>query len=230
MRPLELVLAVCTVLVLVAIPVMWVYLRRTVFRPLDSLVDTMERIGEGELMARSSTMYKNKEFKQVNDTFNNMIDQITKLKIDSYERQLAAERSEMAALKMQIRPHFVLNCLKNVYALAQTGRTGEIQSLILLLSRHLRYVLSYSEDTVPLEREVELCQNYIELSSVGQEHPAACSVEVNSCLDTLPVPPVSLLTLVENSVKHGAREGSILKISITARRLEMEEEPWPISR
>lgn len=174
-------------------------------------------------MARSSTMYKNKEFKQVNDTFNNMIDQITKLKIDSYERQLAAERSEMAALKMQIRPHFVLNCLKNVYALAQTGRTGEIQSLILLLSRHLRYVLSYSEDTVPLEREVELCQNYIELSSVGQEHPAACSVEVNSCLDTLPVPPVSLLTLVENSVKHGAREGSILKISITARRLEMEE-------
>ena len=223
MRPLELVLAVCTVLVLVAIPVMWVYLRRTVFRPLDSLVDTMERIGEGELMARSSTMYKNKEFKQVNDTFNNMIDQITKLKIDSYERQLAAERSEMAALKMQIRPHFVLNCLKNVYALAQTGRTGEIQSLILLLSRHLRYVLSYSEDTVPLEREVELCQNYIELSSVGQEHPAACSVEVNSCLDTLPVPPVSLLTLVENSVKHGAREGSILKISITARRLEMEE-------
>lgn len=223
MRPLELVLAVCTVLVLVAIPVMWVYLRRTVFRPLDSLVDTMERIGEGELIARSSTMYKNKEFKQVNDTFNNMIDQITKLKIDSYERQLAAERSEMAALKMQIRPHFVLNCLKNVYALAQTGRTGEIQSLILLLSRHLRYVLSYSEDTVPLEREVELCQNYIELSSVGQEHPAACSVEVNSCLDTLPVPPVSLLTLVENSVKHGAREGSILKISITARRLEMEE-------
>lgn len=223
MRPLELVLAVCTILVLVAIPVMWAYLRRTVFRPLDSLVDTMERIGEGELTARPSTMYKNKEFKQVNDTFNNMIGQITELKIDSYERQLAAERSEMAALKMQIRPHFVLNCLKNVYALAQTGRTGEIQSLILLLSRHLRYVLSYSEDTVPLQREVELCQNYIELSGVGQERPAACSVEVDSRLDTLPVPPVSLLTLVENSVKHGAREGSILKISITARRLEMEE-------
>lgn len=223
MRPLELVLAACTVLVLVAIPVMWAYLRRTVFRPLDSLVDTMEQIGQGELTARPSTMYKNKEFKQVNDTFNNMIGQITALKIDSYERQLAAERSEMAALKMQIRPHFVLNCLKNVYALAETGRTGEIQSLILLLSRHLRYVLAYREDTVPLEREVELCQNYIELSGVGQERPAACSVELDGRLEELPVPPVSLLTLVENSVKHGAREGSILKILITARRLEMEE-------
>ena len=117
-------LAVCTVLVLVAIPVMWVYLRRTVFRPLDSLVDTMERIGEGELMARSSTMYKNKEFKQVNDTFNNMIDQITKLKIDSYERQLAAERSEMAALKMQIRPHFYLNAIGRRFAVFGRLRLG----------------------------------------------------------------------------------------------------------
>ncbi len=222
-QPLELVLAVCLVLVLVVIPVMWVYLRRTVFRPLDSLVGTMERISQGELTARPSTQYRNKEFKQVNDTFNNMIGQITDLKIDSYERQLEAERSEMAALKMQIRPHFMLNCLKNVYALAGTGRTGEIQSLILLLSRHLRYVLSYKEDTMPLEKEVELCQNYIELNGVGQEHPITCSVELDGRLEGLPVPTVSILTLVENSIKHGACEGKILKILITAHWLEMED-------
>lgn len=223
MRPLELVLVLCTALMLVAIPVMWVYVRRTVFQPLDSLVDTMERIGRGELTARPSAAYKNREFKQVNDTFNGMINQITDLKIDSYERQLAAERSEMAALKMQIRPHFVLNCLKNVYALAETGRTGEIQKLILLLSRHLRYILSYSEDTVPLGRELELCQNYIELSGVGQTHPACCSIELDERFGELPVPPVSLLTLVENSLKHGAWEGRALHIVITVRQLEMED-------
>lgn len=223
MRPLELVLVLCTALMLVAIPAMWVYVRRTVFQPLDSLVDTMERIGRGELTARPSAAYKNREFKQVNDTFNGMINQITDLKIDSYERQLAAERSEMAALKMQIRPHFVLNCLKNVYALAETGRTGEIQKLILLLSRHLRYILSYSEDTVPLGRELELCQNYIELSGVGQTHPACCSIELDERFGELPVPPVSLLTLVENSLKHGAWEGRALHIVITVRQLEMED-------
>lgn len=222
-QPLELVLVICLILVLVAIPVMWGYLRRTVFRPLDSLVGTMEQISQGELTASPSTEYKNKEFKQVNDTFNNMIGQITDLKIGSYERQLEAERSEMAALKMQIRPHFMLNCLKNVYALAGTGRTGEIQSLILLLSRHLRYVLSYKEDTTPIEKEVELCQNYIELNGVGQEHPITCSVELDGRLEGLPVPTVSILTLVENSIKHGACEGKILKILITAHWLEMEE-------
>lgn len=223
MGPLETALVICTALALVAVPLIWLYLRRTVFRPLDALVDTMEKIGGGELTARPSTMYNNKEFRQVNDTFNSMIGQITDLKIDRYERQLAAERSEMAALRMQIRPHFVLNCLKTVYALAQTGRMDEIQSLILLLSRHLRYVLNYTGDTVPLQRELELCQNYLELRSVGQDQVSICRVELDPRLKDLPVPPVSLLTLVENSVKHGVREGVSLKIAITARRLDMEQ-------
>lgn len=223
MGPLETALVVCTVLVLVSVPLIWLYLRRTVFRPLDSLVDTMEKIGGGELTARPSTMYKNKEFKQVNDTFNSMIGQILDLKIDSYEQQLAAERSEMAALKMQIRPHFIQNCLKNVYALAQTGRVEEIQALILRLSQHLRYVLSYSQDTTPLQRELELCQNYLELRSIGQKRSSGCRVELDPRLRDLPVPTVSLLTLVENSAKHGAREDAELMVAITVRRLDMEQ-------
>ena len=223
MGSLEIVLVFCTVLALISSPLIAIYLRRTVFRPLDSLVETMEKIAQGELEARPSTIYKNKEFKQVNDTFNNMISQITRLKIDTYEQQLAVERSEMTALKMQIRPHFIQNCLKNVYALAQTGRIEEIQALILMLSRHLRYVLSCSQDTVPLSKELELCQNYLELSSVGQVRPAQCNVELDPRIKDLPVPPVSLLTLVENCAKHGVRGDTSLVVTITARQLEMEQ-------
>ena len=83
---------------------------------MTALVSTMDRIGRGELSVRSSVDYRNAEFTQVNETFNRMIDQITQLKIDGYEKELEARRNEMTALKLQIRPHFVLNCLKSVYA------------------------------------------------------------------------------------------------------------------
>ena len=53
----------------------------------------------------------------------------------------------MAALKMQIRPHFFLNNLKLIYALAETGQTQQIQRMILLLSKHLRYVMDYKRET-----------------------------------------------------------------------------------
>ena len=163
------------------------------------------------------------EFTQVNETFNHMIDQITRLKIDQYEKELEARRNEMTALKLQIRPHFILNCLKSVYGMVQTGSRQDAQTLILLLSRHLRYILSFTTNTIPLHSEVEQCCNYTELSSVGQPDPVALRCEVDRELGGIPVPQVSLLTLVENSIKHGRVIGRPLCIDIAARVLKTEE-------
>lgn len=193
------------------------------FAPMTALVSTMDRIGRGELSVRSSVDYRNAEFTQVNETFNRMIDQITQLKIDGYEKELEARRNEMTALKLQIRPHFVLNCLKSVYAMVQTGSREDAQQLILLLSRYLRYILSFTATTTPLHTEIEQCCNYAELSSVGQNDPVEVVCEIDPELSELPLPPVSLLTLVENSVKHGKMIGKTLKITITAKLLETEE-------
>lgn len=178
---------------------------------------------DSRLVVRSSVDYRNAEFTQVNETFNRMIDQITQLKIDGYEKELEARRNEMTALKLQIRPHFVLNCLKSVYAMVQTGSREDAQQLILLLSRYLRYILSFTATTTPLHTEIEQCCNYAELSSVGQNDPVEVVCEIDPELSELPLPPVSLLTLVENSVKHGKMIGKTLKITITAKLLETEE-------
>lgn len=197
--PYQILLVMGAVFVLLAIPFILFYMKQEIFAPMTALVSTMDRIGRGELSVRSSVDYRNAEFTQVNETFNRMIDQITQLKIDGYEKELEARRNEMTALKLQIRPHFVLNCLKSVYAMVQTGSREDAQQLILLLSRYLRYILSFTATTTPLHTEIDP-----ELSE-------------------LPLPPVSLLTLVENSVKHGKMIGKTLKITITAKLLETEE-------
>lgn len=75
----------------------------------------------------------------------------------------------------------------------------------------------------PLHTEIEQCCNYAELSSVGQNDPVEVVCEIDPELSELPLPPVSLLTLVENSVKHGKMIGKTLKITITAKLLETEE-------
>lgn len=216
----SLLLAAGTVFVLVGVPFLWYYLRRVVFRPLAVLTDTMERIGGGELSARPAEDDYNVEFAQVNETFNRMIDQITRLKIEQYERQLEAERSKMALLKMQIRPHFILNCLKSVYALAETEQTKDIQTLILSLSGYLRYILSYTQETIPLQEEVEQCINYTTLISIGQRDGSEIVCNIDKALRGLALPPISLLTLVENSLKHGRVPGQPLRLTIEAKLLQ----------
>lgn len=199
----------------------WAYLRRCFFRPLDDLVRTMERIRSNDLEARPGR-YASREFAQVNETFNQMIGTITGLKIASYENRLAAEQAQMDALRMQIRPHFFLNCLKNIYGLAQAGQFKEIQSSILLLSTHLRYTFELETDVVPLEKELQMCENYVRLQAVGRALPPECRLDVPPGLLGLQVPPVSLLTLVENSVKHATVQDRPLRVTIAARQLPME--------
>lgn len=221
--PYQILLVVGSIFVLLAIPFLMFYMKHEIFTPMAALVGTMDRIGRGELSVRSSIDYRNAEFTQVNETFNRMIDQITQLKIDGYEKELEARRNEMTALKLQIRPHFVLNCLKSVYAMVQTGSREDAQQLILLLSRYLRYILSFTATTTPLHTEIEQCCNYADLSSVGQKDPVEVLCEIDPELSDLPLPPVSLLTLVENSVKHGKMIGKPLKIAILAKLLKTEE-------
>ncbi len=213
----------CLILCAAAMIFPYLYIKRTLFLPLDALIDTMERISAGELTARPSTRYESREFMQINETFNHMIEQITNLKIESYEKQLAVQKSEMTSLKLQIRPHFYLNCLKNVYALAETKQTAKIQQLILLLSTHLRYVFSFQTETVSLQQELELCRNYLNLCSVGQACGSSLRLNIDESLRDLPIPSISLLTFLENSVKYATNQSGELIITITAMRLELDD-------
>lgn len=219
----QILLIVVSLLIVLAIPFTWIYLRRCFISPLNELVKTMERIKKGDLTAQPSTELNSWEFEQVNETFNSMINEIKNLKISTYEKQLAFERAELARLKMQIKPHFYLNCLKNIFALAETKRMKDIQNTILKLSNHLRYVFSSDSDTVLIERELQLCQNYVELQNISQSMPIEYKLSVDADLMDVPVPPVSLLTLVENSIKHGICREHALIISITVKRLILED-------
>lgn len=197
----------------VAVALSWTYLKKSFFRPLGDLVDTMQKIQDGDLEARSGS-FTSKEFSQVNETFNSMIGEIQTLRIESYENRIAAQEAQMDALRMQIRPHFYLNSLKSIYGLAQLGKMSDIQKSILLLSNHLRYAFDLSTDVVTLEKELQQCVNYVELQYHGQEIKPVFTITVDPLLKELEVPPISLLTIVENITKYGIMPDRRLMLEI----------------
>ena len=214
---------ICAVLVLLAVPFACIYLRKMVLRPLSSLLDTMQSIRKGNLDAQAEQTYATAEFRQVNETFNHMMGEIRSLKIEAYEKELERKQAAFQFLQVQIRPHFYLNCLKNLYGMAQSGRFGEIQKTILLLSSHLRYTFSTMEDTVSLDMEIVQCRNYVDLFAINHQEKAQLSTNCDVQLTGLPIPPVSILTFVENSVKYGFMPGKQLEIRISARNIRTEE-------
>lgn len=218
----HIIVIICAVMAVLSVPFVSIWLWELVVNPISHLTKTIEAIRNGDLSAHVDT-YVVEEFCQVNDMFNQMIDEISELKIASYEKELEKQNTEYQLLQSQIRPHFYLNCLKNIYGMAESGKNREIQQTILHLSSYLRYIFTITKDCVPLQKELEVCQNYTDLFSLNQYQSIEFSITYDAVLTNIPIPPVSLLTFIENSIHHGFVTGHKLKLMLKVSRIVTAE-------
>lgn len=219
------VLLALTVVVMLVFAGGILYLFFGFYRPVAQLAETMRRLDDGHLeLDKLDRVYSGEEFRQMNTTLKNLLSQIAALRFETYEKELARRDAQLQYLRAQIRPHFYLNCLKNLYAMAQVSTTEKMQETILYLSKYMRYIFSDQGDLTTLEEELTSCANYMDLfSSMNMTYGVRCETEFPPELSKLDIPPVSVLTLVENCVKHSFREGQPLEILIRVALLTPEE-------
>lgn len=138
-----------------------------------------------------------------------------------FKQQLMQLRQEDLArqlkyLKAQINPHFFMNTLNNIHALVDID-PGKAKSSIILLSRMMRYMLYEGDNAlIPLQKEIEFLSNYIDLMRLRFTNRVMLSVDLPQQTQG-EVPPLLLITFVENAFKHGVsyRQDSRINISMT---------------
>ncbi|MGL2986914.1 sensor histidine kinase [Flavobacterium sp. RSSA_27] len=120
-------------------------------------------------------------------------------------------------LKTQIQPHFFFNTLNNLYALS-LEQSNKVPDVIIKLSKLMEYVLYDIEGTqfVPLIKELDYIQNYIEIEKLRFEN-VSVAFNLESDIDTICVPPLLLISLIENAFKHGGINNEALKIKINCK-------------
>jgi hypothetical protein len=127
-----------------------------------------------------------------------------------------AARTQLAALRAQIQPHFLFNALHTVVQLIplDPGRAVEAAELIADL---LRATVDESRDEVSLDEEWRFVSRYLALERIRFGDRLVIRSEfAENVLDDC-VPAFALQTLVENAVRHGAaRRVAATEIAITA--------------
>lgn len=112
------------------------------------------------------------------------------------------KESELQFLKSQIHPHFLFNNLNNLYAYA-LDNSPKTSDIILELSAVLRYMLyECQEAQVPLTREVEHLQHFVNLSRLQMEGRGTVDLQVSPVPESLLIAPLVLPVFVENAFKH----------------------------
>ncbi|MBX7140720.1 MAG: histidine kinase [Chitinophagales bacterium] len=110
---------------------------------------------------------------------------------------------ELEALKAQINPHFLFNTLNNIYSLS-LRKSEKAPEMILKLSDMMRYVLyECSSETVPMEREIQFINNYIDLERIRHGDHVSIHFSMNSKPGESKIEPLLLIPIIENSFKHG---------------------------
>lgn len=192
-------------------------LKRDFLNPLEQMVETMEQIGDDGLESRLCVRNQVKEYKKMESTFNAMMDRIKELKILAYVRLIQAQQTELQYYQIQIRPHFFLNCMKNLYAMTAARKYTQMQEMILTLSEYLRAVLKDHDMIVPLEKELDSVRSYVKLQQMSSARPPEYEEDVSPQLLQFGIPPMSLLTFVENSFKYEKSGEGSMQILIKAR-------------
>ncbi|HIX27655.1 MAG TPA: histidine kinase [Candidatus Barnesiella excrementigallinarum] len=135
-------------------------------------------------------------------------------------KQLEQERTEaeLKNLKNQLNPHFLFNTLNNIYSLIAIS-PDRAQSAVLELSKMLRYVLyENTQHYVPIEKELEFNQNYIELMRLRLARHVKTEVNIPQGLCRgYKIAPLLFITLIENAFKHGTSATEDSFVSITMR-------------
>jgi two-component system LytT family sensor kinase len=123
-------------------------------------------------------------------------------RIQEQEKQQIA--LELNFLKAQVHPHFFFNTLNNLYSLT-LHKSDQAPEVVLKLSSLMSYMLYESgAPYVPLDKEIANLENYIALEQLrfGTRLSLTFEKEVTPP-GPLRIPPLILLTFIENSFKHG---------------------------
>lgn len=201
------------------------FLYREYFKQVVLLTENMNliRAGEGEFHGNTNSRFK--EIREINETLYAMICEIEKQKIETYERTIEKQEAQLCYLQLQLRPHFFLNCLKSLNAMAVAREDEKAQELIMNISFYLRYLMQNERKLVRLDEEIRFVKNYIDLQCNMSGHKIENNIEVQKEAEECFVPPLCIQTFVENSVKYAISPIKIpaLKINIQVDYLRTEE-------
>ena len=140
------------------------------------------------------------------------------LERSEYERRALDARLRL--LQAQVEPHFLFNTLANVRELVDRG-SPQASSVLGSLIAYLRAAVPrLHEPSTTLGQEIELVRAYLDVMHMRMTDRLQFALDVDPLARGLALPPMSVLALVENAVRHGidpCEEGGRIDIEVRRR-------------
>ena len=120
-------------------------------------------------------------------------------------------------LRSQLNPHFLFNTLNSIYSLS-LQKSDKAPEVVVKLADLMRYMIyDCNEEKVPLNKEIEFIQNYIEIEKI--RYKADVRFTVDGETEGIMIEPLLFISFIENGFKHAfdnSYSGAFIYITIKA--------------
>lgn len=117
--------------------------------------------------------------------------------------EIERNRAELAAYKARINPHFLFNTLNSLYGLLITQSPAAVESMERFIGLVKYMYASADKDYITVAEEAQCIEEYIYLQSLRLNELARISFKRDLACPEATIPPMLLITFVENAFKHG---------------------------
>ena len=133
------------------------------------------------------------------------------------EENLLAE-AEIRALQAQINPHFLYNILASVQNLLSFGEITKANKMLADLSLFYKGLLRTSNDLIPIKKELEIAQLYMEMEALCKDNLFDWNIDMEEGIENFLICKFTLQPILENSIQHGFKGNGIhMHIDISIR-------------
>ena len=197
---------------------------REVLNPINNIVNAILHVGQDNFTIGITPKDEAWEYTAIYNAFNKMVKEIEDLKIDNYEERIKRQQAELHFYQMQIKPHFILNCLTTISNLVKLDEKENLISFISDFSNFSRYLLHTEFTLTSLKDEISQIEHYINIQKTRYPGRIFLMADVPDECYNHQIPTMILQTLVENSVKHGMNPDFDLCIFIQCREIASSED------
>ena len=172
-------------------------------RPLRGLASAMETFESDADHFAYRPVGGAREVRELSASFGHMVVRIQQLMSTVRQEEIDLRKTELKALQAQIDPHFLYNTLDSIAWMCEQGRTADAVKMIHALARLFRISISRGHELIPIAREIEHAQNYLEIQKYRYKNQFTYSFDVDpECLDYY-CNKITLQPIIENAILHG---------------------------
>ena len=193
---------------------------RMLIHPLQALAKSAEEVSGGNLDANLPESRNNDEIGRLTGAFSKMMvsirEYIESQRVSMEKERLMQEKelmmethlkdAQLKYLQAQINPHFLFNTLNAGAQLAMMEGADRTYEYVQTVADFFRYNVRKQDETVGIENEVDLVDNYIRILNVRFSGDIRYERQIDERLMKVKMPAMILQPIVENAVNHGIRE------------------------